>query len=121
MKKLAALLRENHKEMAWLEAMSMGRPVSQYFDAFAAAEAYESFAEAGYDCQGTSSLNTPGFLNMTFRQPYGVVGSGGISESDAVLTWLGCCNHSMECACSLLREEVCTRSGCRQYRYCEEQ
>lgn len=74
MKKLAALLRENHKEMAWLEAMSMGRPVGQYFDAFAAAEAYDYFAEAGYDCQGTSSLNTPGFLNMTFRQPYGVVG-----------------------------------------------
>ena len=73
MKKLAALLKESHKEMAWLEAMSMGRPVSTYFDAFAAAEQYEHYSEVGYDAQGTSSLNTPGFVNMTFRQPYGVV------------------------------------------------
>jgi aldehyde dehydrogenase (NAD+) len=74
MKKLAALLRESHKEMAWLEAMSMGRPVSTYFDAFAAAESFEYYSEVGYDAQGVSSLNTPGFVNMTFRQPYGVVG-----------------------------------------------
>ena len=73
MKKLATLLRESHKEMAWLEAMSMGRPVKTYFDAFAAAEEYDYNSEAGYDAQGTSSLNTPGFVNLTFRQPYGVV------------------------------------------------
>lgn len=31
------------------------------------------FAEAGY-AQGHTSLNTPGFLNMSLRQPFGVVG-----------------------------------------------
>lgn len=76
MKKLAALLKESHKEMAWLEAMSMGRPVSTYFDAFAAAAEYDYYSEVGYDAQGISSLNTPGFVNMTFRQPYGVVSLG---------------------------------------------
>jgi aldehyde dehydrogenase (NAD+) len=73
LKKLAGLLRESHKEMSWLEAMSMGRPVSTYFDAFVAAADYEHYSEIGYDAQGTSSLNTPGFVNLTFRQPYGVV------------------------------------------------
>lgn len=51
----------------------MGRPISQYFDAHAAASAFEHYVEAGYEAQGTSSLNTPGFVNMTFKQPYGVV------------------------------------------------
>ncbi|KPI42898.1 Aldehyde dehydrogenase [Cyphellophora attinorum] len=73
LKKLASLIRASHKELAWLEAMSMGRPVSQYIDAFAAADDYDHYAEVGYDAQGTSSLNTPGFVNLTFRQPYGVV------------------------------------------------
>jgi aldehyde dehydrogenase (NAD+) len=51
----------------------MGRPVSTYFDNHACASAFEHYAEAGYDAQGVSSLNTPGFVNMTFKQPYGVV------------------------------------------------
>lgn len=73
LKKLATLIRSSHKELAWLEAMSMGRPVSQYFDSYAAADEYEHYSEVGYDAQGTTSLNTPGFVNLTFRQPYGVV------------------------------------------------
>ena len=73
MKKLAALLQDAHSEMAWLEAMSMGRPVKGYFDAFAAAHEFEHYANVGYDAQGISSLNTPGMVNMTFKQPYGVV------------------------------------------------
>lgn len=73
LKKLAALLHESSDELARLEAVSMGRPISQYFDAHAAASAFEHYVEAGYEAQGTSSLNTPGFVNMTFKQPYGVV------------------------------------------------
>ncbi|KAL4752332.1 hypothetical protein BDW72DRAFT_192081 [Aspergillus terricola var. indicus] len=46
--KMAALILENNDEFARLEALSTGRP-------------------------GTSSLNTPGHLNMTVKQPYGVV------------------------------------------------
>jgi aldehyde dehydrogenase (NAD+) len=72
MKKLAGLIRESHNEMAWLEAMSMGNPVRDYWHAFVAADHFEHYSEVGYDSQGTTSLNTPGFVNMTFRQPYGV-------------------------------------------------
>lgn len=73
LKKLAALLREHTDELAYLEAVSMGRPVSGYVDNMIAAQRFESFAEAGYTTKGVSSLNTPGFVNMTLRQPFGVV------------------------------------------------
>ncbi|OAP61596.1 hypothetical protein AYL99_03799 [Fonsecaea erecta] len=73
LKKLAALLAESGEELARLEALSMGRPVSRYFDNHAAANTFAHYAEAGYEAQGVSSLNTPGFVNMTFKQPYGVV------------------------------------------------
>lgn len=73
MKKLAALIRESHAELAYLEAISMGRPVGTYWDCWAAASTFDHFAEAGYNVKGTSSLNTPGFVNMSFKQPFGVV------------------------------------------------
>ena len=73
MKKLAGLLKQAHNDMAWLEASSMGRPVKTYFDGFAAAAEYDHWSGIGWDAQGVSSLNTPGYVNMTFRQPYGVV------------------------------------------------
>jgi aldehyde dehydrogenase (NAD+) len=73
MKTLASLIRKSHDELAYLEAISMGRPVKGYFDSEAAASRFEYFAEAGYLSQGSTSLNTPGFVNMTFRQPFGVV------------------------------------------------
>ena len=72
-KKLSALILEAHTELAYLEAISMGRPVSGYFDSFAAAETFEHYAEAGFQALGTSSMNTPGYVNVTLRQPYGVV------------------------------------------------
>ncbi|KAJ5971316.1 Aldehyde dehydrogenase N-terminal [Penicillium vulpinum] len=72
-KKLAALILESHEELAQLEAMSMGRPVSGYFDSYAAAITFDFFAENGYQALGTTSLNTPGYVNMTVRQPFGVV------------------------------------------------
>jgi aldehyde dehydrogenase (NAD+) len=73
MKKLATLIKQSHDELAYLEAISMGRPVKGYFDSWVAASRFEYFAEAGFHAQGKSSLNTPGFVNMTFRQPFGVV------------------------------------------------
>ncbi|KAL2206880.1 aldehyde dehydrogenase [Sarocladium strictum] len=72
LQRLAALLREHHQELAHLEAISMGRPVSGYFDAFAAAETFSHYTEAGMLALGTSSLNTPGYMNFTLRQPFGV-------------------------------------------------
>lgn len=51
----------------------MGRPVKAYFDAYAFAQTFDYYSESGYNMQGTSSLNTPGYINLTFRQPFGVV------------------------------------------------
>lgn len=45
-----------------------------YFDAAFSADHCSYFAEAGWSAQGTSSLNTRNHLNLTVRQPYGVVG-----------------------------------------------
>lgn len=70
-KKLAALVRQHNAELAELEALSMGHPVSTYFHAHAFASTFDHYSEAGYNNQGTSSLNTPGFVNLTFRQPFG--------------------------------------------------
>ncbi|KAF5008140.1 hypothetical protein FDECE_5576 [Fusarium decemcellulare] len=73
LKKLGALIRESRHELALGEAKSMGRPLAEFFEGFAAASTYEHYAEAWGNIQGQSSLNTPGYVTMTFRQPYGVV------------------------------------------------
>ncbi|KUI66325.1 Aldehyde dehydrogenase [Cytospora mali] len=73
LKKLASLIREHHDELALLEAQAMGKPVSQYIDAMAAVNHFDHYAEAWPQIQGHSSLNTPGHVSMTFRQPFGVV------------------------------------------------
>lgn len=72
-KKLANLIREAHDELAYLEAISMGQPVSRYHDSYWAAAEFDYYSEAWLTPQGTTSLHTPGFVNMTYRQPYGVV------------------------------------------------
>ncbi|KAF7189644.1 Aldehyde dehydrogenase [Pseudocercospora fuligena] len=73
LKTLATLIRSSSSELAELDALSMGRPISTYFDAVRAAEYFEHYAEAAWDAKGESSLNSPGFVNLTLRQPYGVV------------------------------------------------
>lgn len=72
-KKLASLIRESNDELAALEAASMGKPLGAFFDAQACAAKWDHFAEVGYMVQGTTSVQTPGYINMTLRQPYGVV------------------------------------------------
>lgn len=72
-KKLAALIRENNDELGALEAASMGKPLGAFFDAHAAAATWDRYAELGHNVQGTTSVQTPGFMNFTLRQPYGVV------------------------------------------------
>ena len=52
MKKMAELIKSSYMEFAQLDAMAMGRPVSQYFDAFAAAGYFEHYAEEGYHAKG---------------------------------------------------------------------
>lgn len=70
--KLAQLIEDATSELACLDALSLGRPVSTYFDGHYAVTHFRYFSEAAYPV-GTSSLNTPGFMNVSLRQPYGVV------------------------------------------------
>ncbi|ORX95918.1 aldehyde dehydrogenase domain-containing protein [Clohesyomyces aquaticus] len=72
LKKIADMIMAEKDELARLDAIAMGRPVSTYFDATYAATHFNYYAEASYP-QGHTSLNTPGFLNMSLRQPFGVV------------------------------------------------
>ncbi|OJJ07158.1 hypothetical protein ASPVEDRAFT_201784 [Aspergillus versicolor CBS 583.65] len=65
--------RGGYMKLAHLEAISMGRPISGYWDAKGAVKKLQYFASCGWNGQGQTSLNTPGFVNMTLRQPYGVV------------------------------------------------
>jgi aldehyde dehydrogenase (NAD+) len=69
---MGELVMSEKDELANLDAIAMGRPVSTYFDSHYAATHFNYFAEAAYP-QGHTSLNTPGFMNMSLRQPFGVV------------------------------------------------
>ncbi|KAI1335977.1 aldehyde dehydrogenase domain-containing protein [Xylariaceae sp. FL0016] len=69
--KMAELITAANDELAKLDALSLGRPVSTYFDAYYASTQFRYFSEAAY-AVGTSSLNTPGFMNISLKQPYGV-------------------------------------------------
>ncbi|KAM0355595.1 hypothetical protein ACHAO7_005501 [Fusarium culmorum] len=73
LKKLASLIKEHNEELALLEAKSMGRPLAEFFEGHIAASSYEHYAEAWPHIQGQASLNTPGYVTMTLRQPFGVV------------------------------------------------
>ncbi|KAH8747162.1 aldehyde dehydrogenase domain-containing protein [Diaporthe sp. PMI_573] len=73
MQKLASLIRSHNEELAALEAQSMGKPVTGYFDAYAAAGKFDHYAASWSQIKGETSLNAPGKISMTFRQPYGVV------------------------------------------------
>ncbi|KAH8726264.1 aldehyde dehydrogenase domain-containing protein [Phaeosphaeriaceae sp. PMI808] len=72
LKKLGELVVTEKNELAQLDAIAMGRPISTYIDSHYAATHFNYFAEAAYP-QGHTSLNTPGFLNVSLRQPFGVV------------------------------------------------
>jgi aldehyde dehydrogenase (NAD+) len=47
--------------------------VSQFFEAQVAADFFRYFSEAGWTAQGTTSLHTQDHLNLSIKQPYGVV------------------------------------------------
>ena len=51
----------------------MGLPVSSFHYGHTAAFQFDHFAEAWPSIQGQASVNTPGHVTMTIRQPYGVV------------------------------------------------
>jgi len=70
---MADMVLSHRDELAELDAIIMGKPVDEYFDAGYAAVHFNYFGEAAY-AQGHTSLNTPGFLNLSLKQPFGVVG-----------------------------------------------
>ncbi|KAK4935982.1 hypothetical protein LTR10_023069 [Elasticomyces elasticus] len=70
--KLADLFEQHNDQLALLEAVSMGRPVSTYTEGLASARFLRYMAGKATDIQGESSLQTAGFVNITLRQPYGV-------------------------------------------------
>ncbi|KAJ5586950.1 uncharacterized protein N7459_002715 [Penicillium hispanicum] len=74
LRKIADLLLEANDELARLETLSTGRPVSQYIDAVMSADMFRYFADGAWNIQGTASTNTPGILSMTVKEPYGVAG-----------------------------------------------
>lgn len=81
--KLADALEKRLKELSYLDAISMGKPATN--DAFnaMAITALRYFAGRAWETHGDSSLNTQGFVNMTFRQPFGV--TAGITPWNAPL------------------------------------
>ncbi|KAK7899763.1 hypothetical protein LTR67_003508 [Exophiala xenobiotica] len=66
---------ERDKEIFWeLDRVSMGRTWSMaQMEVMAASGLFGLYATAGLYTQGQSSLNTPGMVNFTIKQPYGVV------------------------------------------------
>ena len=78
--KLADAIEKAVPELSYLDAISMGKPVRSDSTGFAPT-VLRYFAGRATAIQGDTSLNTPGMVNMTFRQPYGVCG--------AIIPWNG--------------------------------
>ncbi|PWY88152.1 aldehyde dehydrogenase [Aspergillus heteromorphus CBS 117.55] len=79
----ADLLEKNLAEISYLDAICMGKPA--YNDAIAhyIPTIVRFFAAKAFDVTGESSLNTPDFINISLRQPFGVCG--------AIIPWNGPC------------------------------
>ncbi|KAJ5081261.1 hypothetical protein N7456_013499 [Penicillium angulare] len=74
LRKLSDAITENMEDLAKLETLCIGRPVSQFIDGKSAAGSFKFYAEHAWTVQGTASTNTPGILKLTVREPYGVAG-----------------------------------------------
>lgn len=74
LRKLAQLFEEHTPELAKLEALNIGRPVSHFIDGPAAVDCFRYYADGAWHTQGTASHNTPGIFNITVKEPYGVAG-----------------------------------------------
>lgn len=71
---LAAALEAALPEISHAEAVVMGKPVHQDISAYAP-DILRYHAGRASDVQGETSLNTPGLLAMSVRQPFGVTGA----------------------------------------------
>ncbi|KAJ5227205.1 uncharacterized protein N7469_007211 [Penicillium citrinum] len=74
LRKVSDLFIEANDELARLETLCTGRPISQYVDAKMSSELWRAFADGAWNVQGTASTNTPGLLTLSVKEPYGVAG-----------------------------------------------
>ncbi|PYI04683.1 aldehyde dehydrogenase [Aspergillus sclerotiicarbonarius CBS 121057] len=81
LEKWANALEKCAPELAYLDAICMGKPINSDFFGSLAPTMVRVFASKALDILGDTSLNTPNFMNMTLRQPYGVCG--------AIIPWNG--------------------------------
>ncbi|KAF9884703.1 hypothetical protein FE257_001332 [Aspergillus nanangensis] len=74
--KLAQLIRQNAEELAILDSICMGKPLEllKRMDIPACAGIFEYYAGCANHILGETSLGMKSFMNLTVRQPYGVVG-----------------------------------------------
>ncbi|KEF58355.1 uncharacterized protein A1O9_06281 [Exophiala aquamarina CBS 119918] len=74
--KLVQLIQRDAAELAHLDALCMGKPVEllKKMDVIGCAGLFSYFAGSAFHILGETSMNSANFLNMTVRQPYGVVG-----------------------------------------------
>ncbi|OOG00252.1 hypothetical protein ASPCADRAFT_511317 [Aspergillus carbonarius ITEM 5010] len=81
LEKWATNLERCMPEIYYLDAICMGKPISNDFFGSLVPLMVRTFAAKALDITGDSSLNTPDFMNITLRQPYGVCG--------AIIPWNG--------------------------------
>lgn len=75
MKKVAAVLRANAEELAMLDAANCGNPVREMLkDAVVAAIQIEFYAGLVTEAKGETIPMGEGVVNLSVREPYGVVG-----------------------------------------------
>lgn len=87
--KLAELIERDRDEISALEASTMGMPVSAYDPCISGAvSGIRHAAGLAHDIHGETSLNTPGFVTFTLRQPYGVC-SAIIPWNVPIIMWCG--------------------------------
>lgn len=87
--KLADLIARDREEIAELEANNMGMPVSAYLPCIdAAVGGIRHTVGLAHDIHGETSLNTPGFVTMTIRQPFGVC-AAIIPWNVPIILWCG--------------------------------
>ena len=86
--RIASLIRENKEELARLESLDIGKPLSQARnDAEVAGRYFEYYAGVADKILGNTIPVTPGILNFTVREPWGV--------SAQIIPW----NYPMQIGC----------------------
>ncbi len=74
LKELARIVRQNARELAWLDAVDTGNPIAEMMpDAMGTAMIIDYFAGLVTEMKGTSVPMGPDTVSFSVREPYGVV------------------------------------------------